>query len=1002
MRLSNKHRGFTLPAVLLVVGALFILAVGLLMVVGIERDTARSFVDRQRAELAARAGLEDIRGILIAETANDDFVVLQSTLAAPITAGGDPAPHLFICRGTNEVSNSVFKYRYIPLFSATTRPADAPFAAPAVDPLLGTDPNQRIEFTTLPYHDKVRAAWLPVQDENGRTVARYAYWVEDLQSRVDPAIAGNDKGPGGTHARAAWPFPAPGLNKLPEAEDEPALDQISLFALDPAATDAAQGGLGKTLLKNRKLLVSPDSLLAAAGIPPPLTRLTSASADAFKGDLTDPVSRAVERGLATGIRPYLEQAVIPHAAGIDPAMAGKPKLNLNKLLADNRAAAVDEMAAHINKALPDFEGRKGGFPDDYLKTLAANALDYADEDNDATVGSGYRGIDAYPFTTELVLKVDYRNMTVSGGRQFLNFNIRLFAELYNPADIDVSGSARLSYEVALKVSPIGSGTGSPAFDNPALLDQPAFSTHDLDRINGAYWSKPLSVSLRPGEYKCYKFAEVTYRVDQGTAAGNPISSNTPFSLLENKAESGSSLMWNDVVVERQQGLVRQQGFVYGISPNGNKTGGYLVGTPDILSKAHLPSLLYQKPSSSAFYGNTGDPRISHYLNRQNNSPLDESAYPDNASPNRRALRPDIYNGDAATKPKVYARMLPSEWPDKGHDPPVGSWTTGSSDATEITDPRFNFAYNPDTKYFAIQRISNRGYFFSATELGHVFDPIQFAPVFDSASATSGFWSNHVLPTGVDSWPDAITTAPNTRNSLYGGGNTLRMGRPEHPAFSGIDGKHNRAASLLDLFHAGRPRAADKSLREGSLVIIDGHLNLNTASRDALRTVAAGLLVMDPKLSSRTSKSHSPLPAAAPPSQLLKLDAPRQTVLADKIADAVINRRPYASPSEISLATTSDGMEVFGNPMQYPETNNVRWTDSAAEEVFARVYQSSTVRSRNFRVWIVAQALSPVDPTRVLAEVRKVHTVFADSGSRAPDGGLVPGDFKIRVSSSNEF
>ncbi|MCU0753445.1 MAG: hypothetical protein MUC40_10590 [Akkermansiaceae bacterium] len=237
MTRSDKHRGFTLPAVLVVVGALLILAVGALLVVGIERDTARSFVDRQRAELAARAGLEDIRGILTAETANDDFVVLQSTLATPITAGADPAPHLFIGRGTKNVTDEkVFEYRYIPLFSTTTRPVNAPFAAPAVEPLAGANASQQIEFTTLPWHDKVRAAWLPVQDENGRTVARYAYWVEDLQSRVDPAIAGNDKGPGGTHARAAWPFPAPGLNDQPVAVDEPALDQIALFALDPAAT----------------------------------------------------------------------------------------------------------------------------------------------------------------------------------------------------------------------------------------------------------------------------------------------------------------------------------------------------------------------------------------------------------------------------------------------------------------------------------------------------------------------------------------------------------------------------------------------------------------------------------------------------------------------------------------------------------------------------------------------------------------------------------------------
>ena len=64
MRRPAQHPGFALPAVLIVIGALLILAVGVLLVTGIERDTARSFVDRERADLAARAGLEELRGIL--------------------------------------------------------------------------------------------------------------------------------------------------------------------------------------------------------------------------------------------------------------------------------------------------------------------------------------------------------------------------------------------------------------------------------------------------------------------------------------------------------------------------------------------------------------------------------------------------------------------------------------------------------------------------------------------------------------------------------------------------------------------------------------------------------------------------------------------------------------------------------------------------------------------------------------------------------------------------
>jgi hypothetical protein len=1008
---TSRKPGFVLPSVLLITGALLIMAVGAMMITGIERGTARAYLDRQQAELAAHAALEQVRGILVSETANDDFVVLQSTMMASITNGFEPAPHLFIARGTSITDDSGrFVHRYIPLFSTLSTPADAPFAMPIIEPLLGND-DDHVELTTLPYLDKIRTAWIPLTDDHGRTVARYAFWAEDLQSRVNPAIAGNQNGENDQHARVAWPFPAPGLNNQTESEQEPALNQIALYALDPAATDDAQGEIGRKLLQNRHLLVSPECQLAASEIQPPLDRLTASDpvTNGKCGDLVLPVARAVEKALAPHTPSYLEQALIPFAHGISASVVGTPKLNLNRLLAASPAQAVDEMASFIKTALPNFEQRKGGFPEDYLKTIAANTLDYADQDAESTNQSGsYRGIDSYAFTTEIVLKVNYVNMTIEDDRQFLNFNIRLFAELYNPTNVDISGSAKLSYEVALKASPIGSGTGSDSFDSEELLDDPLASSHPLEKIDGTYWTPPVTVTLRPNEYQCHLFADVTYRIDQGTVTENPIAGNTPFSLTENKGESGCSLKWNDQLIERQAGMVRQQGFIYGVNSIGNRTGGYEVGDNNrVLSKAHLPALLYQKAASADFYGNTGDPRISHYLNRTGGTPLDESAYPQNTSPNRRTVRRKTYlEDDQPQKPKVYARMLPSEWPDGGHDSPVGSWTPGTNDATEITDTRFDFPYDPNEKFLVIQRISNRGIFLSASELGHVFDPIMFAPVFANDAVTKQFWNKHLMPTSENRWPDVRTTAHHANNSLYGGGNTLRIGRPEHPAFDfpGDAGMH--ASALLDLFHAGQPLAEDPALHTGPLVKINGHININTASRDALRLLAAGKLVMDPALARRLDDAHELTLRMAPPVEPTELGAPSNVMIADRIADAVIASRPYTSPSCLALAKDTDGEAVFGNRNQYPEAENIHWSDAAAEEVFARVYQAATVRSRNFRVWIVAQALNPATGSRpipqVLAEVRKVVSLHAAPGERAEDGRIRPENFKTRILHVNDF
>lgn len=218
--LMKPVRGFTLPAVLVVTAALLILAVGMLLVASVERGTARSFVDRQRAQLAVDAGLENIRSILTREAANDDFIILQSNLANSGAAGRDPTPQLLLARG--RAAGDGYAYRYVPLFSTTGLPPESSqLAPPPVDPLLGASDLAKIDFTTLPYQDKVRAAWLPVQDENGRTVARYAYWVEDLQARIDPAFAGNADGSASNHVREPYPFvrrvwmtrrPAPAIN----------------------------------------------------------------------------------------------------------------------------------------------------------------------------------------------------------------------------------------------------------------------------------------------------------------------------------------------------------------------------------------------------------------------------------------------------------------------------------------------------------------------------------------------------------------------------------------------------------------------------------------------------------------------------------------------------------------------------------------------------------------------------------------------------------------------
>ncbi|MEO5713165.1 MAG: hypothetical protein ABIT37_06725 [Luteolibacter sp.] len=1023
---SPRHKmpaGFTLPAILVVVGALLILAVGVLLIVGIERNTARSFVDRQRAELAAKAGLEDVSGIFNIEAANDEFVVLQSTLAAPITAGLQSSPQLFLARG--KIASGKVSYHYLPLFSTASLPADnSTLAAPVVEPLVGTAAASYIDFETLPYFDKARASWLPVTDSNNKMVARYSYWVEDLQSRVDAGSAGNTKGSSGEHKRYGWiagdksstaRFPAPGLN----AEDsdigsdgrdkKPPLDQVALYLMDPTAGKKDSSALDKTIIDGRPALVSPDSVLAVAGIQPPIKRRTD-------GHLSDSKSSSVEEGLTASVRPYDEKALIPYANGIDPSVAGKSKLNLNALLAKPPATAVDEMAAFIQKGLPKFESRKGGFPNDYLKTLAANAIDYADTDSDGTVtaqqmtAGSYRGLDAYPLLSEVILHIKYQGVKNVGRRKYLLWQMIVFVELWNHSNQKVEGQANVSYENKFRIVGIGTEPQED-FDSKNVLDDPvqAVANPGLSNSDGKYWSAPLGMSgsskvvLEPNQYQFYRAVTIDYKIDIDTAS-RYYDDKYPFQLNEvTMGASGISMKWNGRLVDRSDKLLR-----------GN-TGGaqeleFTVGNQKEAGLAQIPGHSYgiPGPSSSLFKDVMGDSRQSVYLYGNGQFPLSTNSYPGNISPNRRNIRNATVYTSGSGWVKVYGRVTPSDWPDGGHDTAISMWspaTPGVPGYDPTTYPSVANAREGEAPTY----ISNRGRFYSATELGRIYDPVMYVPKYDNAADTKEIVEVGKMPPGQVSWPSVeVGSDP---SPFYGGGNTLRIGRPEHPAFdrpakhAPADMPGDHAARLLDLFHAGKSRSGNKSEREGPLVRIEGNINLNTASRDAIRAMAGGLIVSDPVLSKRTSENHSSSTFAAPVTPL-EVSVPTSSKEGDVLADAVIRGRPYASPSEVASALNVDGKVAFGNRDLLPDGNKVQWSDAAAEEAFARVYEAATVRSRNFRVWVVGQAVAPTAVTNtapeILAEVRKAYTVFADPGERTTDGSIDPTKFRIKILNENDF
>lgn len=158
---------------------------------------------------------------------------------------------------------------------------------------------------------------------------------------------------------------------------------------------------------------------------------------------------------------------------------------------------------------------------------------------------------------------------------------------------------------------------------------------------------------------------------------------------------------------------------------------------------------------------------------------------------------------------------------------------------------------------------------------------------------------------------------------------------------------------------------------------------------------------------RTSENHDTHSLMAPPVKPFSLTAIEIRAEADRIADAIISAReitPFASTSSLAALRDSGGQLVFGNKKLIPNGSQVDRSDSAAEEIFARIYEATTVRSRNFRIWVVGQTLSPSTSAspEVLAEVRKVFNVFTDPGERKLNGEIDPTKSRITILYENDF
>jgi len=488
--------------------------------------------------------------------------------------------------------------------------------------------------------------------------------------------------------------------------------------------------------------------------------------------------------LATGLmHDTNEPEVIPYGFGY--ANAGQAKADINSFVATGNVMGLAEV---INTNLPQFgSSRRGGLADtvgNYTATIAASAIDYADSNSTPTVQTNaprYRGVDSTPFTTILYNKYDWYATSNSS----ISMRLSTFVQLWNVSNQTINGTFTINQTNYDTISELG------------WSRQDAVSLHGPD-------SKSTNISILPNQIRVIGFTE-DLTIPTGAFSIN--STQNRFTIDSGNNRYFFTASWNGGVFDALlTGAERIDGRALWRQPQTQASR-----RPEWAG--FLPGLRYGDGSDTNLSNRTsGDPRSTFYITRRL---INQNYDTRTAWGGMAVMRPEPDNTPAGearylTRPWLWSDPVTNN---ATFTPAVDSFTmlderlpTNSSNLGALTNGSF-----PGSTNHAPQRISNSGNYSQITELGNIYDPAQWR--------YSGYPSNSIPANGAI--PD----------SAFGGGFSLRIGRPEHPLFTN-DGR--RASQLLDILAAG------PTVGNGTVINpVAGRININTASTNALRALAAG-------------------------------------------------------------------------------------------------------------------------------------------------------------------
>ncbi len=1004
----HAHSGAALLVVLVLVASITLIAVSLFAVARQEASLGSAIASTVRADFAEEAAFAEAGALLRTLTANDRYLV---ALAFRDGGAAGPARYTFVSTPdaggivhTPLFAGGLEQREELPDLDATSSSdlADAALIAPSVA-FAGPTRDDAIRLPRLTGLGKGGK----LVEENPRPAlgfvempipsgtpwrSRYTYWIEDLEGYPNLDLVNARHSP---HAEAAIRLGYGPQDSRLSASPLPLASGGEAFQF-PAAHR------GQRLTGQAAPGLSPREIALQAWTIPGFPEARHPYRDSARLALERhwiAGSRHLSVGgpgrepdrFASGLRPYKTVPLVPYGHGYPDE--GRPRHNLNALVAARDIGIADIVARN----LPEFEERRGGFPDDedYLATLAANAIDYADEDglpslpgNTANaMGRAFRGVDAYCPVNEFFVKFEYVGYESDGSTDRILFEATPFAEFWNPSDRTATMEAvRLKFRFLERFRFKANSVWHEIHDSMRTLDEPFPATGGLDLV------------VPPNHFRVVRFGRIRWEVpiprpplvvfpvvqDLRGVANVSVRAHYELHLGDDPvdrcgrpdpADPPSSARHGFYFTRHQPPLAPGEFFMRLATPNLVADGFGAIPKP---VGSHL-----------------GDPWMPWYLR----GTAEDAQYRLKASPGFRNYDHDKAVPSQPDRFKDQTRVR--DWPDRGYDSALGT-AAPHSDA-EAPDA-FDQPHVPEHEAFAPWRLSNLGRFHSVTELGHLHDPVMWAPIPEDPDVDFGLTrpNTHLFGTlrsrSLESLPPSAEPS-----SLWGGGNTLRIGRPEHRLF---DRPGMRASQWLDLFHVGfagtnlgpdgvaveqlylhhDPRdhqpppaapnpvastAAPSALlydpdlnAQGRYALVHGHLNLNTApTRFEIETLLRG-----PSVSSdiRLKADRHDTPEYEREGETAALRSALREDAIPLIAEGLMEARPFLGPSHLARVLS----ERIRRHDALPEHHN----DAEAEETFARVFNLTTLASRHFRIHTAAEVYH-AGTGEVVGRSRRVREVF---------------------------